>query len=486
MLLSLIEKTTGWKKQSARTWEGPCPRCGGSKRCIAWIHQNLFKCRECDYKGDLITWLKDQEGLTCKQAFERAGQQCHSATCPAAEKCQGKPSVQPRVNHAATATVPERHQVKPAPVDTTVTTPEEKWLEKAVKLVTWSHEQLIGNPEQLAYLETRGLDYGAVVRYQLGWIPEDLYRTRESWGLPEELKDNGQPKKLWIPKGIVIPCYNPPQSPLNVRGEASGSEAGGLYRIRIRRPVVKGSETRYYWLPGSGNDTLCFNNGKRSSVIVESDLDALLLDHLAADIINVISLGTCSARPKGESADLLADSTIILVALDADQAGASQMKWWRENYPHSERWPVVGGKDPGEAYQAGVDLRDWILAGLPVSLHPRSADPARKVASEKPRVNVAATGVGVEPKVTIVAARDGRHVHITDDPEQIRRLVSQGKIVLTGKEIELIRQSGASPDQAARFLDVKQKFPGSVITETTAPYESPQPVQNKRRQYVSP
>lgn len=485
MLQDLIQNIPGWKKQSARTWEGPCPRCGGSKRCIAWIHQDIFKCRECDYKGDLITWLRDQEGLSCKDAHHRAGRDCHNSACPAWDKCRGIVTDLPRHNTSQTAIVPQPRAIVAAPT-TAPDQPQALWQQHAAKLADWAHDQLLANHDQLAYLESRGLDYGAVIRYRLGWIPADLYRPRAAWGLPAELRDNGQPKKLWIPVGITIPMYNGDQ----------------VHRIRIRRPVVQGGETRYYWLPGSGNDTFTLDRGHFAAVVVESDLDALLLDHLAGDIVNTVSLGTCSARPKGHTADMLKACPAILVALDSDQAGAAAFRWWRENYPQAERWPVIGGKDPGEAYQNSVDLRAWILAGLPVSLHP--AD----IPSEKRGISTATGGgveseeavqgstfkvqgsnieqpltLNVEPPVRVITSQDGRTVHITDDPEQYNAIVARGGIVFSSRELALVETSGATKEEAGRFLDVKQAFPGARMVEPVIPTPPAQPKQYKGKFY---
>ncbi|MDD5476381.1 MAG: hypothetical protein PHU03_07715, partial [Syntrophales bacterium] len=57
----------------------------------------------------------------------------------------------------------------------------------------------------------------------------------------------------------------------------------------------------------------------------------------------------------------------ILNALDYDDAGGKEAwHFWPEAYGKKKvkRWPVPEGKDPGEAYQAGVNLRAWIKAGL--------------------------------------------------------------------------------------------------------------------------
>ncbi len=87
----------------------------------------------------------------------------------------------------------------------------------------------------------------------------------------------------------------------------------------------------------------------KASIIVESELDAVLLEQEAGDFITTIALGSAQARPDVNTNVILKQADIVLVALDADLAGAKQAwHWWAENYPNSKRWPPVNGKDPGD------------------------------------------------------------------------------------------------------------------------------------------
>jgi DNA primase len=100
-------------------------------------------------------------------------------------------------------------------------------------------------------------------------------------------------------------------------------------------------------------------------VVVESDLDAILVSQEAGDLVTVIALGSVSLRPDLETHGYLQTAEIILLSLDYDEAGIKQIPWWLRHYGAKvKQWPVSAGKNPGEAHQAGVDIRTWVIRGL--------------------------------------------------------------------------------------------------------------------------
>ena len=146
--------------------------------------------------------------------------------------------------------------------------------------------------------------------------------------------------------------------------------------------------------------------------------------------------------------------------------GAEACAWWSSHFSEIwKRWPVSAGKDPGEAFKNGVDLRVWILGGLPPAFSIQSPVAPAKPASA-PVVPYAAQP---EPEkqvvVTMRTATDGRTFYITENKTEYARLVADGEIVFDHEEILLAIKSGATPEEAAHFLTVKQVFPGTRITE---------------------
>jgi len=192
--------------------------------------------------------------------------------------------------------------------------------------------------------------------FHLGWNPGDLWRDRGTWGLPEKPGKDGKPKKLWLPLGLVIPKIR----------------EGRVVRVRIRRPE---GEPRYYLVPGSESGPLIIPGGQACAV-VESELDAILVHQDAGDLVTTIALGSVSLRPDRAAMEVIRGAETVLLSLDGDDAGARQA-WqeWTPRFPNVQYWPAIYGKDPSEARQNGLDLREWITAAF-LPDHPgRDGDP---------------------------------------------------------------------------------------------------------------
>lgn len=323
-------------------WHGPCPACGGTDRFHVWPEQNGgrggYWCRGCELTGDDIQFLRDFEGLSFRDACARLG-----VTVP-----QRPDSRRPgQAREARPAFQPER-RVPPADL----------WQEKAHKFIDWAETNLAQDQAALAWLAGRGICVETARRYRLGMnvgdAGRDLYRPRKAWGLPDLQRDDGRPRALCIPRGLVIPYV----------------VDSIVYRIRIRRPEAHRTEAwpaPYYVLPGSSMATMIVGRERRAFAVVESELDAIAVAE-AGKTAGAIGLGSAAAKPDAEAFGLLEGALQILNALDYDRAGAKSMAWWNATFDHCDRWPVPKGKDPGDAVRLGIDLDSWIKAGLPPAL----------------------------------------------------------------------------------------------------------------------
>ncbi|MCP3177279.1 hypothetical protein MJO47_09230 [Desulfuromonas sp. KJ2020] len=436
------------------TFVSPCPKCGGTDRFQIWPEKGPhgeFWCRKGDFSGDAITWLKEIEGLSCPDAHSQLGIDCTSSTCPVLDKCKKGEGKSQRSEDRQRET-PKQTVAGPDWAPCEADAPADLWRQQAQRLVDWAHERLLADEKSLAYLAARGLDRAAVETFKLGLIP-DLpkvnYRPRASWGLPEQISERTQkPKRLWIAPGILIPYF----------------DAVGVHRIRIRQWQ---GDPRYYWLPGSGNDVVVLNPSAQAHVVVESDLDGLLVVYKAGDLVGAVPLGTCSAKPKQTADDCLQKSLSILVALDADQAGANASKWWIDHFTQAERWPVPAGKDPGEYFQDhGGDIRAWVLAGLPPAFHVTKPVPAVPKA-EEPAPQVPEPEKQPELLVKLTKTRAGHDIYLCTIHPAPQHVIDQAAAedipLFTAPEIARMRD--CLPEMVDHVLSVKRVFPGAVVEE---------------------
>jgi DNA primase len=314
-------------------YAGSCPWCGGDDRFRLWPGQGDFGtywCRGCGRSGYAIQYLRDHRRLTYQEACHHLGRGITFSSALAVNR-PTNPQWQPR---------------EPA-------APGHLWQEQARSMVEESERCLFLSSalaqKMLAWLkECRGLSEATIKKYRLGLVPFDKWESYGQWGLAPVLKVDGTAKKLWIPRGLIIPfCQD-----------------GKICRIRIRRFKADG-DPRYYLLRGSDTRAMVLGIDKSVSVLVESELDGLLLHQEAGDLVNIISLGNAQSRPDQVAAEILNQSQLILVSLDTDKAGATESwQWWQKHYPQAHRWPSILGKDPGEMQSSGVNLRTWVEAGL--------------------------------------------------------------------------------------------------------------------------
>ncbi len=323
-------------------YKGPCPFCGGTDRFYIQPNHNnqkgFWQCRVCDRRGDNIQYLRDVHGMDFKTA------------CDFVRYDHGQSNIlkEGPTKQRSSEWIPRESCQPPF-----------AWQEKAQKFIRWAEETLWdhrGAGVRKLLKKKWGLNSKTIEQFHLGLNPRDMFLNRILWGLPEEIKENGNPRKLWLPAGIIIPVF----------------KNEGVQKIKIRRFVNNHQDKKYIHVSGgSTGPALWYGTGMAdASILVESELDALLLCQECEDIMrSVVALGSAQIRPDLIAFNVLDQSETLLIALDADEAGAkATWFWWLKHFPRAKRWPVVGGKDPAEAYLNGLDLRAWLLAGLPAQI----------------------------------------------------------------------------------------------------------------------
>lgn len=395
-------------------YQGQCPWCGGKDRFHVWPDLNdgrgAYWCRpgagHCGRYGDNIQFARDYLKKTYREACVYSGM---SDPGPPARKPRPayRPLVDPTVGaiHEPPLHDPASQAAAYKPVD--YPPPPELWQVKAGGFTAWAYENIKKSPDALAWLAARGIDAVAVDRFHLGWNPEDLYRPRPAWGLEEVQKDDGKNARLWLPEGIVIPYI----------------QAGRVVRVRIRRPDEAAARfgPKYYLIPGSSVATTVFMGANhdqcRSSAVVESELDAMMLAALAGDILTAVSVGSLSSRPDRYADEVLSASKEILLAFDADPPASSAsvqgdkvVEWWRGRYQdRCGRVLPPAGKDPGEAFAQGVDIRAWLLSALSPAVRLFAGKTAPTTTAHAPR-----TPREVKELLGLIAAGPVRVVKYSD------------------------------------------------------------------------
>ncbi len=300
-------------------YAGPCPFCGGRDRFRVWPRTGRYWCRGCGKAGDEIQYLRDARGLSFHEA------------CGVVGRIPGPRSSAPR---PATAWAPRTKEAPP-----------EAWQQQARAFLDMAVETLWtphGKATRQWLHDNKGLSEASIRKAMLGLNLADIRAPRQAWGLPDN------EKKVWLPAGLVIPLL----------------VDGAVHRLRIRRTESTGP--RYVVVPGSSSAPMVLGYDKAAVVVVESELDALLLEQAAGDLCAVAALGNAQAKPNVTTHELLQNTPLILVALDADDAGAkASWQFWSQSYGAKvKRWLSILGKDASEARQRGLNIRNWIIAGM--------------------------------------------------------------------------------------------------------------------------
>jgi DNA primase len=330
-LLDLIGNDTQMRRVAATQggeYAGPCPFCGGTDRFRVWPEhssgQGRFWCRQCAAKGDAIDYLCTRDRIGFNEA-------CQRLRIPL-----DLPSKEPPRGTSPASHLHHRRLLRP---------PSAQWQTSARAFVETCQEALWTSAGRrgLDWLHARKMDNSTIKAAGLGFNVTTRRPARSAWGLPP---DEG--KQVWLPSGIVIPWQID----------------GQLWRVNIRR--LKG-EPRYIGPAGSANGLYgvdgLFTGTDRPVVLVEGEFDALSLQQEAGEAVAVVAAGSTAGARRPRWIALLAQAPVVLVGFDADEAGDEGAHYWLRILANAHRWRPYW-EDVNAMMQDGVDVRDWLEAGL--------------------------------------------------------------------------------------------------------------------------
>ena len=312
-----------------------CPVCGGNDRFR--IHpykrqskcEGTYQCRKCGLRGDSLKFATQFLNYTFKEAFDLLG--------------NGQPFLEKKLFEIPDAWRPAVLKAPPS-----------QWRINANEFVEECRRRLLLENDVMKSLECRGIDIHAIMSCQLGWNDKNLFLSRGFWGLDEVKNEYGEPRALWIPKGLVIPTIE-------------GGRLGNVNRMKIRRYNWKEGDKipKYIAVSGSMNGMNIIGNRRRKNVIiVESELDAIAIDSVMGHTVCAIAVGGALKSPDNLTDAIATHAENLLICFDNDKAGKHMMLKWRGWYPKAIAFPVPGYKDIGEAIQAGFDIACWFDKAL--------------------------------------------------------------------------------------------------------------------------
>jgi DNA primase len=296
-IVDLVSAVTTVKK-SGRNHMAVCPFHQEKTPSMSLdVVRGLYYCHGCHMKGDIFTFVQENEGLNFPEAMERlAGLAGITLTRdPAAEKRQG----QKRALTEATAAA-----------------------------VDFYHQCLMKSPDgghARAYLRSRGYDAETVADFKLGYAPHG-----DRWDhLVRELRARGIADSVMIDAGlarkgrkggmydlfrdrVMFPTFDIQGTPIGFGGRVLGDDTP-KYLNTPETPLYKKSETMY------GIDKARREIQKRgTAVIVEGYTDVIAL-HRNGLPIAVATNGTALGDDHFELLRRFTDT--IVMAFDSDAAG---------------------------------------------------------------------------------------------------------------------------------------------------------------------
>lgn len=333
-MLNLVQEKGLFPVHSASTnggeYKSMCPNCeDGKDRFCIWPNQGTsgrYWCRVCEVKGDAIQFCRDFLGMSFHQA------------------CQ-KVNINPTLRVGFQAL--ERKTLEPQKMPL----PCSVWQHMAERFIDYSHKNLMEEPKALKELEKRGFTIGTIKKFYLGWNPKDLFDQRERWGLVPEVKQSGSPRRQWLPKGIVIPSF----------------EEQGPIKIKIRRTDWSTEDVlpKYVEISGSKSSPSVYGDRLKPVIVVESELDAILIQQEASQLICCVALGGVCKKPDLILHKLIVNSRFTLISLDHDVSGKNKYAFWLKNYPNLKPWPAAYAKSIGDAAQFNhLNIVEWIKAAF--------------------------------------------------------------------------------------------------------------------------
>jgi len=351
-IFDLISSETGliYKKKSSTEYGGPCFMfgCGGTDRMSILPGKDRYICRRCSQSGDSIEFLKQYKNLTYIQACAHL-------------------NITPNIQFKSLNTThekPGQNEIIWTP--RVITYPSLTWQSKAEAFLFESYKFLLSKSGRTYrhWLNNRGISNETIKIARLGWNSNSISFDAEAWGIPLSKNPKNDYtttydvsiKQIWLPSGLVIPQFHKGKS-VRLRIRQSNPDTANRFIL------VAGSAMGFFDCDRDIGGNLSNIEINKPWIVVESELDALLLYEQLSDIFRIYAIGNSTSRPDIDTHNYIKDMP-GLISLDDDLSGREESKWWEKTYPLCLPYFSEFGKDPGEDFESGIDIRSWGIAGL--------------------------------------------------------------------------------------------------------------------------
>ena len=356
-------------------YRGPCPICGGEAKSTKFCLWPLapktkdrggsFICYGCGLHGDGIEFLRKFLGLGFKEACARVGKKIDDGEYGARAKVQRQK--ERLLAPEAEVAMKEPRHIPPIRLYGQDVLDQALYQRRLSDFSAWCHTKLLFDDDVKAYLAGRGVPLELCKKYLIGMNPGsdggDIFRNPADWGLQGS-------RKLCLPRGITIPWF------------CTGGYTSSFRRVRIRRfDTADGKWPKYHVVRGGAMDTWISRLDAPVYLVVETELDAIMLESVCGDMAGIIALGSISSKPDETAAEALSRASRVFLCLDyelledskkgAQEALRRTIRWWQAACGQIlELFPVPVGKDPGEFFEKSGPqaVRSWLYEALPKGL----------------------------------------------------------------------------------------------------------------------
>lgn len=294
--LDLLEEEVRLTQVTSHEWAGPCPWCGGKDRFHVWANPDRYWCRKCHRKGDPILYLRDFVGMQ----FDRA----KTAAADLEPIEAGRPS------HQSPSSSRRKRQAQPQP--------SAAWRRK-LNIAVRDAADAIWSPSGqpgYRYLRSRGFTKRTIRDFRLGFVAEGFHVG-----------------DIWVPPGITIPWHR----------------NGKLIAVNVRRLDDESDRPRYRKVRGSKNSLFGIDRLEDDTdlpvMLVEGEFDAMSLQQAAGELLAPLATGSAVGGRIEKLIQVVGTRKKVLLAFDADEAGAAATCWWMEAIPHARDCKLSQGAD---------------------------------------------------------------------------------------------------------------------------------------------